>query len=455
MKFGGTSVGSVEALKRVSEIIASCKGNVVVVTSAMSGITNFLEEAYSVLPFKAAEVAERFEKKHLEVAEALLGKDNMSAFLKEFESRMKVFTTLIQDDSSRLNDPYYMDNVISQGERFSSLLLSHQLILMGKDSAALTSEDCGIRSEGRPMNGHADLRSTEAAMGFMIRPYLDRGCIPVITGFYGVMENGKPLTFGRGGSDYSAAVIANALNADLLEIWTDVDGFMSADPRIVKSAVKIEEMNYGEAAELAYFGAKVLHPRTIEPIRMKHIPLRVRNSFRPEDCGTLVSHLRRPREGLLRSIAAKTDLSIISFSSSEMAYHPDIVSKILSMLSEEDVTLYSVSTSLSTVAFLIHNNDVRKTLKKFNGSNDPNIERIDIKSNVALISCVGDSLLSRCGVSAEIFAVVKDAHASVQMISEGASDVSLNFVVPMGRVTDIMRMMHARFIEGGQPKETE
>ena len=360
---------------------------------------------------------------------------------------MDAFRAVLYDDDARANDPYYVDNVTSQGERFSSLLLSHKLQDMGVSSVALTSEDAGVIATGRPLNGEGDLSACGRSMGINTALLIAKGITPVITGFYGCTEDRHVLTFGRGGSDYAAAVIANALNADMLEIWTDVDGFMSADPRIVKGAVKIDEMTYAEASELAYFGAKVLHPRTIEPVRKKHIPLKVRNSFKPEEPGTLISQFRKPKNELLRSVAAKTDLSILTISSPEIAYRPDITAKILSKISENNDAIYSISTSLSTLAILIHNNDVKDTLKKLNELEDSDVEKIDVTADVALICCVGDNLMTTCGVSGDIFGAVKEAGANVNMISEGASAVSLNFVVPMDQAVVVTSALHHKFVE--------
>lgn len=313
-------------------------------------------------------------------------------------------------------------------------------------SEALTSAAAGIHSTGTPLSGYANLKRTDTGVNMKVRPMIDQGIIPIITGFYGMSDSGKPLTFGRGGSDYSGAVVANALTADELQIWTDVDGFMSADPKIVNDAVLIEEMNYGEAAELAYFGAKVLHPRTIEPARQRHIPVRVKNTFRPESPGTLIHHLRGPQNGLLMSVAAKTDLSIITISSAEIAYRPNMVARIIEKIAEKNVIIYSISTSLSTVAFLLHNNDVRQTLTQLNTLVKSGIEKINVKSDVALVCCVGDDLLDKCGVSGDIFSVVKDVGTNVEMISEGASDYSLNFVVPMEMLVGTVRALHAQFV---------
>ena len=443
MKFGGTSVGSAEALNRVANIIATKEGEKVVVVSAMSGITNYLVSVVDNPLADIDSVLEQFSQKHLMTASQLFDGETMDEFRTEFDARMQNLRAAMEADR---DDPFYGDAVVSQGERFSSLILAYLLRSMGYKSVALTSEDAGIVAVGQPMSGSADLLNTAAGMTMKVKPLLSMGIIPIITGFYGMNSQKRPLTFGRGGSDYSAAVVANAMDADLLEIWTDVDGFMSADPRIVQNAVKIDEMNFGEAAELAYFGAKVLHPRTIEPVRLKHIPLKVKNSFRPEEPGTLIHHLRRSSDKLLKSVAAKTDLSIITISSAEIAYRPAMVARIIEKIADINVIIYSISTSLSTVAFLVHNNDVKLTLRQLNGLSGGDIERIDVKNNVALICAVGDNLLDKCGVSGDIFSAVKEAEANVEMISEGASDVSLNFVVPMSKVVDVVRTLHDKYI---------
>ena len=443
MKFGGTSVGSAEALNRVANIIADTEGEKVVVVSAMSGITNFLVSVVDNPLTDPDAVVDQFRNKHLIEASQLFDGDLMNEFRAEFDTRLEAFRTAIMGDRA---NPLYRDNVVSQGERFSSLMLSYVLKKMDIKSVALSSEQAGIVAVGNPMAGSADLLKTASGMTMKVKPLLAMSVVPIITGFYGANEDGVPLTFGRGGSDYSAAVVANAIDADMLEIWTDVDGFMSADPRIIPSAIKIDEMNFGEAAELAYFGAKVLHPRTIEPVRLKHIPLKVKNSFKPQEPGTLIHHLRKSKNELLRSVAAKTDLSIITISSAEIAYRPAMVARIIEKIADIDVIIYSISTSLSTVAFLVHNNDVTQTLRQLNGLNGGDIERIDVKNNVALICAVGDNLLDKCGVSGDIFGAVKEADANVEMISEGASDVSLNFVVPMGKVIDVVKVLHDRYI---------
>ena len=445
-KFGGTSVGSAEALKRAAGIILAGKGDTVVVVSAMSGITNFLVGAMDEGTSSDEDVFEQFEARHMEVAKQLFSEERMAKFKKEFDGRFEEFKKVYKlKDTTK--DPYYKDNITSQGERFSSLVLAHLLCEMGKDSVALTSEEAGVYAIGKPLSGSCDLPKTAMGMEINVKPLLRKGCIPIITGFYGVNEDGKPLTFGRGGSDYAAAAIGNAIDADCIEIWTDVDGFMSADPRIVPDAVSVEEMNFNEAAELAYFGAKVLHPKTIEPARAKQITVKILNSFHPDHPGTTIQSLRKRSGSLVKSVTMKNDLSVITIRSGEIAYNPGMVAKIVDNLGHHDVSVYGISTSLSTLAILIQNSDVPRIIGDLKTMNDEPIEGIDIKSNVALICVVGDDLLDKCGFSGDIFGAVKEANVNVEMISEGASDVSLNFVVPAERATDVIKVLHKKYVK--------
>ena len=446
LKFGGTSVGSAEAMLRSAKIIAGGTGGRVAVVSAMSGVTNHLIQ-FLESGTQADDALALLVKKHIDVANTLLSGKLLKDFTKEFDNRINALRALLKNKDAR-NDPFFNDDISSRGERLSVLLLSYVLMSLGRESVPLTSEEAGIYATGAPGQGTADLQKTSAGLMMNVRPLIAKNMIPVITGFYGRNEEGKPLTFGRGGSDYSAAVVANGLDADMLEIWTDVDGFMSADPRVVPEAIVIDEMNFGEAAELAYLGAKVLHPRTVEPVRMKHIPVKVKNSARPERPGTLIHHLRAPKNEMLRSVAMKADLSVITVSSSEIAYRPRMVARIIDKIADAGVVVYAISTSLSTVALLIHNLDVKETLKHLNLLDPTDIERIDVKSNMALICAVGDDLLRRCGVSAEIFGAVYEAGANVELISEGASDVSLNFVVPTDMAIGVVRSLHRKFVGG-------
>jgi len=310
----------------------------------------------------------------------------------------------------------------------------------------LTSETAGIVARGPHGNGSCDLELTSENLKKSVLPPVEEGKTVIITGYYGINEMGRPLTLGRGGSDYSASVVAYAIDAEVLEIWTDVDGLMTADPRVVDEAVSISDMNYTEAAELAYFGAKVLHARTMEPARQKGITIRIKNTFNPQGKGTSIHRLKKSEEGLLRSVALKLDLSVIKIYSSEIVYDPNLVCKIITSVSGNGVSSYAISTSLSTLAIVIPSSAVGEALASLNALEDSQIERIKVKDNVCLVCAVGDNMIEIPGVAARVFEAVEAAGANVEMISEGASDVALNFVVPSNTASAVVRKLHNMFI---------
>ncbi|MCQ5375236.1 MAG: aspartate kinase [Methanomassiliicoccales archaeon] len=447
LKFGGTSVGSAQALDRAINIISNESAKKAVVVSAQSGVTNSLiawmkddtQEIDSIISF--------LETKYFEPVKNKLDETSKQSYENQIRESLLQLRKLLERYRNNLENSL-QDAIASWGERLSVIMVSSLLNAHGVDSVPMNAEDAGIVALGVHGNGSADLDATTKNFRKTILPLINCGKTPVITGYYGCGKDGKPITFGRGGSDYSAAVVAYAIAADCLEIWTDVDGFMTADPRIVPNARTIKEMDYGEAGELAYFGAKVLHPRTIEPVRRKKIRLLVKNTFNPEGSGTLIHSLRSPGKTLLRSVAIKSDLSILKIYSSEIAYQPGFVSDLLNAIGEDGVTTYAISTSLSTFAVVIPTSEVPQALKKINELKESRMEKLMVKNNMSLICAVGDNMIDTMGVAARIFQVVEEAQANVELISEGASDIALNFVVPSDRATDVVRMLHDRYIGG-------
>jgi aspartate kinase len=337
------------------------------------------------------------------------------------------------------------DTISSWGERLSSLMLASLLKANGVDALAMTSEEAGIVAIGTQGNGTADLEATSRNFKRSVRPQMDAGKTVVVTGFYGADSEGRPLTFGRGGSDYSGSVVGYALDADVVEIWTDVNGFMTADPRVVPSARTIREMDYGEAAELAFFGAKVLHPRTIEPARKKKILVKVKNTFEPGAEGTCIRESRLNGDCLLKSVAVKSDLAVVKVYSSEIVYNPGLVMHLLATVSENGSAAYAISTSLSTLAFAVPSSSAKGICERIRRSGEE-VEKVTIKDNVSLVCAVGDDLINRTGASAKVFQEAAEAEANIEMISEGASDVALNFVVPSEKANEVVRRLHSKFI---------
>jgi aspartate kinase len=447
MKFGGTSVGSVDAMERTASIIGKDDARKVVVVSAMSGVTNSLIASIRDRP-PVDEVVSGLRNKYSSSAKVIMPPALFAEYAEALDSRLDGLRSVLSARWKVPSDPVLDDTISSWGERLSSLTLAYILRSKGIDGVPLTAEQAGIVAQGTPGNGSADLDATHRNLRKNLLPLLEEDLTPVLTGYYGCDEQGRPMTFGRGGSDYSGSVVAYGLDADCCEIWTDVNGFMTADPRAVPTAKCIDEMDYNEAAELAYFGAKVLHPRTVEPVRRKGIPLMVKNTFNPDARGTLIRAQKSNNSDILTSVAVKCDLSIIKVYSSEIVYQPSLISRLVGAISDAAVNTYAVSTSLSTLAVVIPTPAVDEVLKRIDSLGEQQVEKLTVKGNVSLICCVGDNMLNVPGVSAKVFSSVADIGANIEMISEGASDVALNFVVPSDKALDVVRSIHKTFIGG-------
>ncbi|MEM0449274.1 MAG: aspartate kinase [Methanomassiliicoccales archaeon] len=448
MKFGGTSVGSERALRNLISIVKEERADKALVVSAMSGVTNQLIAIMKEGRPASEAFYEELLWKHTSAVKALMPE----AELMELETKLRVRIGALRQSLERYQEPsnqaMLRDTISSWGERLSSVMVASLLRSAGVDAVALTSEEAGIVAQGPPGNGMANLEATARNFRSTVKPLIERGKVPIITGYYGCDSDGRPITFGRGGSDYSGSVVGYALDADAIEIWTDVDGFMTADPRVVPTARRIEEMDYGEAAELAYFGAKVLHPRCIEPARRKKIIVKVKNTFNPSAPGTCIGESRKKEGRLLKSVASKGDLAIIKVYSSEIVYNPSLVMHLLATVSDDGSTVYAISTSLSTLAFAVPSQTARSICERLRRYGDGEVEKVTVKEGVSLICAVGDDLINQTGAAARIFKVAQELDANIEMISEGASDVSLNFVVPSDKANEVVRGIHDKFIGG-------
>ncbi len=449
MKFGGTSVGNEKALGNLVSIVKNEPSQKALVVSAMSGVTNTLIALMKDPGASNDAFYDELLKRHVLAARTLTDQSQLDDL--EMKLRLRIFNlrqTVERYHADSAGREMLQDAIASWGERLSSLMVASVLKAQGLDTVAMTSEEAGIAAVGLPGNGTADLERSEKNFHSNVLPMILAGRTPVLTGYYGADSSGRPLTFGRGGSDYSGSVVGYALGANVVEIWTDVDGFMTADPRIVPSARTIREMDYGEAAELAYFGARVLHPRTIEPARKRKIVVMVKNTFHPDGEGTKIHELRASRNELLRSVAVKSDLSILKVYSSEIVYNPSLVAKLLESVSEDGVSTYAISTSLSTLAIALPSGAAKRVCDKISKLEMGQIEKVRIKDNVSLICTVGDDLINHMGAAAMIFDAAMEAKANIEMISEGASDVALNFAVPSEQANDVVIRIHERFIAG-------
>lgn len=444
LKFGGTSVGSPERMRQVVGLSAAAPGSqVVVVLSAMSGVTNLLiegaEKALSRdLPGALAAV-ERLRTKHLQAARELFaGAPEYADVSREIESRLDELTILYKG-INYLGEltKRSLDAVSGIGELLSSRIVAALATREGHKARWLDARKFVITDE---MFGKANPlweESTERARAEIL-PVTGDGYTVYTQGFIGSTISGASTTLGRGGSDFSAAIIGVALDAKEIQIWTDVDGMMSADPRIVPEARVIPEVSFQEASELAYFGAKVLHPLTIKPAIEKNIPVRILNTMRPGLPGTLVKSEVDANE-TIRAVASKKGITAIFISSPRMLMSHGFLARIFALFDENQTSIDLISTSEVSISLTIDQTD-RLTVLESELSKHGDVR---VAQDVAIVSVVGRQFREKSGIAGRVFTALRDIN--ILMISGGASDINLSFVVSREDADRAMKQLHAEF----------
>ncbi len=450
-KFGGTSVQDAEAMERVAGIIRQrVKDKPVVVASAMGKTTNQLLEAAKTAARgnrqEALDILAALKDKHLGEAEKLGLKvgsadevgDVIHGHFREMGNIVKGLSILGE------LTPRSMDAIASFGERLATVILAHAFQVRGIPSQLVDARRCVITDDqftrAAPLFEH-----TDPAIRRHVIPVVKIGAVPVLQGFIGSTLEGITTTIGRGGSDYSAAIIGAAIDAFDIQIWTDVDGIMTCDPRAVPEAKRVRVISFDEAAELAYFGAKVLHPATILPAVQKKIPVHVLNSYKPDQEGTLITDEAPPCENPVKSIAFKKGISIVNIASTRMLMAHGFLKKIFEIFDHFKMPVDVVSTSEVSVSLTLdetsHLWDVVTELKK--------IGEVNVEGGKAIVCCVGDNLRNIAGVPYQVFSAVRDV--PIHMISQGASAINVTFVVDEDQLSHVVRELHDVFFQKADP----
>lgn len=446
MKFGGTSVQDANAFARVAEIVTGEKENSpVVVTSAMSKVTDALLFAFELAkkdePDKAIESLEPHFERHIAVAKELIGAEAQARFSDELQKSKNELTEILQRVSRRsLPLQLLKDVVVAYGEQLSSRLLTEVCKAKGLNARHADSRRL-IMTDDEHGAANPLWNETERIIQLELHPQINNGEIPVMGGFIAASRSGETTTLGRGGSDYSAALIGAALRAREIQIWTDVTGVLTTDPRIVPEARTLPVLSYEEAAELAYFGAKVLHPKTIQPAVDFSIPVRVCNSHQPEKRGTMILSESGETASKIKSIAYKKGITILRISSARMLGSYGFMSAIFQVFERHRTVIDVISTSEVSLALTVDNThsleQVVKDLER--------LGKVEIEENYAVICIVGEGLRKTSGLAAKIFSTIQDFNIS--LISHGASSVNLTFVVKEDEVAEVIQKLHAEFFD--------
>jgi len=459
MKFGGTSIGSEEQISRVVDLIINEKRKKVVVVSAMAGVTDKLlgiskhivDLPVSVVDKEVDKFYNEILSLHKSTARGIIDNKRLlnNTLNKIDELAEKLRITLLGVGYLEDLSPRSLDYILSFGERFSVLILAGALESRGIRVKALTGFEAGIITDSNFGLARPIFSKIKYSIKERLEPMLKRGILPVVTGFIAADEKGRITTLGRGGSDYTASLIARYLNAEEVQIWTDVDGILTTDPKIVKSAKLIPEISYIEAMDLAYFGAKVIHSKMIEPAMDADIPVRIKNTFNPECEGTLIVSRQEKVESVVKAVTMAKDVSIINLRGLGMAETPNIAGRLFSTLGEKNINIIMISgSSESNLSFVIRNSDVERTLDllndKFIGSD---IKAIEVLNDVCIITVVGVGMAGTKGIAAKIFQTVADNDVNIIMIAQGSSEVNISFIVREEDGEKVLRALHNRFIE--------
>ncbi len=446
MKFGGTSVEDAAAIRRTAEIVRGrqAKGlRPIVVVSAMARVTDQLLAAAAAagVADKAGALAlsARLRSRHLDTSADLLHGIGLTTLLGSIQHDFDALDDLLRGISAVGElTPRTTDLVVSFGERLSSHIVAAAFDANGLHGAHLDARLCIVTDDqfGKavPQEASIEERLTQHAL-----PLLERNMTPVMGGFIGSTASGTVTTLGRGGSDFSAALVGGALHAGAIEIWTDVNGIMTTDPRICPDALRVKTISFEEAAELAYFGAKVLHPATILPAVQKNIPVYVLNSRNAANEGTRISAVAPPCRSPFKSIAVKKKLTIVDIVASRMLMSHGYLKAVFDVFDQHRVAIDMVSTSEVSISVTVDTSErlpaIAEDLSK--------IADVKYESNKALVCLVGEDIRGHSGIAGKVFTAVE--HINVRMISQGASEINMSFMVEEDDAADTVRSLHRRF----------
>ncbi len=454
MKFGGGTVSDGQSMKLAGDVIEThaSEDRVAIVLSAIQGVTDQLHEVTAQALKDEAVIdpciQKLTERHHAVAAEIILDEtirmdtlDRLRAKISRLEKCL-YGVSYTEELTPRMND-----YIISCGERFSASILAGHLRTRGLRSNAYDGDELGILTDGKYGAATPVMDQVEKNLKEKLVPELEAGAIPVITGYFGCAADGSVTTFGRGGSDYSAAIIAYALEADRLEVWKDVPGFMSADPKVVPAAKNVRRLSYNEAAELAYFGAKILHPRIVEPAVLRDIPILVKNLYDPQAPGSLISDKDISKEWVIQSVAAKRDVALVSLYGPAMANTSGLASQVFDRLGEEDINVYTMAASMASFSLVIDASQADRAVAILEKLRDGIIHRIETMIDVSLICLVGEALRETPGIAGRTFNSVYETGVNVEVISDGGSDIALPFVIKAADEQKALEALHRTFIE--------
>ena len=457
LKYGGTSLSSPSDIRNVAKNVTSLAKNneIVVVCSAIDGVTNDLIRISTMIEQRnkndTTKTLDNVIKKHKQFANQTI---KSSAIKKQLLEKLNIDVlelqelvrglTLLKEVSTRS-----LDYLISFGERLSDDLVSFSLQDLKNKSTALNGKEVGIVTDSNFGESRPLMDTTRIRISKILGSLLAKKIIPVVGGFAGADQHGNITTFGRGGSDYTATIIASCINADEIWLMSDVEGLMTADPKLVKNARLLNEVSYAEAIEMAQFGAKQIHPRTFEPILSKKIPMRIRSTFDIKNTGTIVTASPSERtKRTVKCVSAIRNIGLIDLSGGITFAAPGTAAKIFTTLAEKNVNVLMVSSnpSESSLSLIVKKSDLEKAVTSLEMNLlGKTVKKIDATPSVSIVAVIGSGMRGTVGVASKVFSAVHKVNANVMMIAQGSSELNLAFVVKDSDCKSVVQSLHTEF----------
>ena len=456
VKFGGTSLATVKDIKNVVKTVDKLSKNskVVVVCSAVDGITDELIQISFLIEKGNKKDANRMlakiSQKHKQFADHLITNPKI----------LKALTNKLNSDLTELEElvhglillgevtPRSYDYLISFGEKLSIDLVSFSLQEMKNKSIPLSGKEAGIVTDSNFGDSRPLMDTTKIRLSKTINEHLTKNTIPVIAGFAGADQHEKITTFGRGGSDYTATIIASCIDANEIWLMSDVEGMMTADPKLIKNAKLIKEVSYAEAIEMARFGAKQIHPRTFEPLLSKKIPMRIRSSFDVNNQGTLVTLPHSKSKSSVKCVSAIRKVGLLDLTGGILFAGPGAAAKIFSVLTKNDINAMMVSSnpSESSITIVVKKEDLHKAENALEiNLLGTTLKKIDTIPNVAIIAVIGSGMRGKVGIASRVFLAAQKSNSNVMMIAQGSSELNLAFVVKDNDCKSVVESLHNEF----------
>ncbi len=455
IKYGGTSISTAKDIQSVAKYInlQSNKHQILVVCSAISGTTDDLIEISESIKkenkSKAEQLVSTITNRHKQLAKQTIKKpDVRKKLLTKLDSDFAELLALI-DGMVLLGEvtPRSMDYLISFGERLSIQLVSSALNDSGKKSSPFTGKEIGIVTDSNFGESNPLMDTTRLRVSKTVDALFSKKIIPIVGGFAGADQHGHVTTFGRGGSDYSATTIGSCIKANEIWLMSDVDGLMTADPKIVKNAKLLKEVSYIEAIEMAQFGAKQIHPRTFEPLLAKKIPMKIRNSFNVKNEGTLVT-ASSSAKNTVKCVSNVRNNGLIDIQGGSMVGTPGTAAKIFATLAKTGINVMMISQnpSESSITIVVKNTDLDRAVSILEMELlGKIIKKLDVTTGVAIIALIGSGMRGTVGVASKVFGAIEKNKVNVSMITQGSSELNLAFVVKNSDTNAAVRALHNAF----------